>query len=167
MIIFDLECDAGHVFEAWFGSSDDFADQQQRGLLACPPCQSPKVHKAVMAPRVGRKGNQGESQRPTEGQRPAATPSAAGAVATSAAGAAPAEMKAFLRALADTQAKLLAKSNYVGARFADEARDMHLGDAEMRPIHGEATPEEAQELIEEGIPVTPLPFPVLPPEAEN
>jgi hypothetical protein len=143
MIIFDLKCaPQGHVFEAWFGSSEDFEAQKAGGLVSCPLCGSGQVDKAPMAPRVGAKGNQAE-------------------------GLPPEQMKALLGAMADAQKKMLETSEHVGPRFADEARAIHLGEAEARAIHGQATPKQADELRDEGIPVAPLPFPVIPPEDEN
>jgi hypothetical protein len=131
-----------HVFEAWFGSSEEFEAQKARGLVSCPLCGSGEVDKAPMAPRVGAKGNQAE-------------------------GLPPAQMKALLGAMADAQKQMLEKSEHVGPRFADEARAIHLGEAEARAIHGQATPKQADELRDEGIPVAPLPFPVILPEDEN
>jgi hypothetical protein len=143
MIVFDLRCaPQGHVFEAWFGSNEDFEAQQERGLVACPICGVAAVDKAPMAPRVGAKGNQG-------GALPAAA------------------VKAALAGIAEAQNKLLEKSEHVGDRFPDEARAIHLGEAEARAIHGQATPEQADDLREEGIPVAPLPLPVVPPETKN
>lgn len=142
MIVFDLRCDGGHVFESWFGSSADYADQKERGLVRCPLCDSASVEKAVMAPNVAAKGN----QRTTTSADP---------------------MKAALAALAKAQEKALEGSEWVGSRFADRARAMHLGEEATAPIHGQATPQEARALIEEGIPVAPLPLPVVPPSARN
>ncbi|MCG7348653.1 DUF1178 family protein [Sphingomonas sp. ACRSK] len=142
MIVFDLRCDGGHVFESWFGSSADYADQKERGLVRCPLCDSASVEKAVMAPNVAAKGNQ-----------------------RTAAGADP--MKAALAALAKAQEKALEGSEWVGSRFADRARAMHLGEEATAPIHGQATPQEARALVEEGVPVAPLPLPVVPPSARN
>jgi len=143
MIIFDLKCTPhGHVFEAWFGSSEDFEDQRARGLVSCPVCGSGDIAKAPMAPAVGAKGNRAE-------------------------GPPPGQVKAMLGAMADAQRKMLESSEHVGPRFADEARAIHLGEAEARAIHGQATPGQADELRDEGIPVAPLPFPVVPPEDEN
>jgi hypothetical protein len=150
MIVFDLKClDEGHVFEAWFGSSGDYDDQRERGLLQCPLCGTADVEKAVMAPRLGAKGNQGSM--------PAADEE----------GPEPEALKAMLAAAAAAQKKLLMQSSYVGDRFADEARAIHLGEAEARAIHGRATRAEAKNLIDEGIEVAPLPFPVLEPGKEN
>lgn len=153
MIIFDLKCGAGgHVFEGWFGSSADYEEQQARGLVSCPLCGSTEVDKAVMAPAVPAKGNRR---------------TAAGAGATDLVTAAPAEVKAMLAAAALVQKKLLAGSESVGSRFADEARAIHLGEADARPIHGRATPDEALALAEEGVEFAPLPFPVPDASEEN
>jgi len=143
MIIFDLKCAPhGHVFEAWFGSSEDFEAQRTRGLVACPICGSAEVDKAPMAPRVGAKGDRGGELAPDA-------------------------VKAALAGMAEAQKKMLEQSEHVGDRFPDEARAIHLGEAEGRAIHGRATPQQAEDLRDEGIPVAPLPFPVVPPESEN
>jgi hypothetical protein len=144
VIVFDLKCAAAHVFEAWFGSSDDYEDQRARRLVACPLCGNCEVTKAVMAPRLG-----------SGVVEPATSPVAAAPTD---------EAKAAMAALARLQAKLLARSEWVGPRFAAEARAMHHGEADARQIHGQATPAEAAALAEEGVPLLPLPLPVLPPE---
>ena len=152
MIVFDLRCGRrGHVFEAWFGSSADYEDQKARGLVNCPMCGSADVGKAIMAPAIPAKGN-----------KRAGPDRAADLFA-----AAPAEVKAVLAAAAAVQKKLIAGSESVGARFADEARAIHLGEAEPRPIHGRATPDEARALAEEGVDFAPLPFPVPDAAEEN
>ena len=153
MIVFDLRCGRDHVFEAWFGSTDDYEGQRNRGLVSCPLCGSGEVAKAVMAPAVGAKGNRLLAPAPAAGKP---VPMRAGPPA-------PAEMKAMLTALAKAQAKALEGSEHVGRRFAEEARAIHDGDAPDRIIHGETTPAEARALIEDGVPVSPLPFPVVPP----
>lgn len=151
MIIFDLKCaPAGHVFEAWFGSSADYQAQKARGLVSCPLCGSAAIAKAPMAPAVGAKGNA------------AAAPSAPELFSGN-----PEQMKAMLAAAAALQKKMLESSEGVGDRFADEARAIHLGEAEARAIHGRATREQAESLMDDGIPVAPLPFPVPDPGAEN
>ena len=153
MIVFDLICrPEGHVFEAWFGSSGDYEDQKSRGLVECPLCGAEEVEKAVMAPRVGPKGN----------QRLPGARAASDLVSSD-----PEGVKRMLAAMAAAQKKILEKSEYVGARFADEARAIHIGDAEDRPIHGRATPQQTESLVEEGIAVAPLPFPVIEPGEEN
>jgi hypothetical protein len=141
VIIFDLKCGGqGHVFEAWFGSSEDYEAQAARGLVSCPICGASDVDKAPMAPRVGAKGNQGVP---------------------------PEAVKAALAGMAEAQKKMLEKSEHVGDRFPDEARAIHLGDAEARAIHGRASPADAADLRDEGVPIAPLPFPVPDPGTEN
>ncbi|PZU10221.1 DUF1178 family protein [Sphingomonas sp.] len=161
MIVFDLRCGGGHVFEAWFGSTGDYEGQRARGLVSCPMCGSGEVDKAVMAPNVGPKGNQLPAAA-----RPAGLPSQAASPGAAVQGGmpAPAEMKALLTALAEAQTRMLEGSEHVGRRFAEEARAIHDGDAPERIIHGEATAEEAKALAEDGVPVAHLPFPVVPPE---
>ena len=140
MIVFDLVCmGQGHVFEAWFGSSADYEAQQARGLVSCPICNA-AAEKAPMAPRVAAKSN--------------AAPSSS-------------EVKTMMAKLASMQKEMLADSEHVGDRFPDEARAIHLGEAEARSIHGRATPNEAKSLAEDGVPVSPLPFPVVDPDTEN
>lgn len=141
MIVFDLRCAGqGHIFEGWFGSSEDYESQRTRRLVSCPVCGASEVEKAPMAPRVGAKGN-----RAPDADR----------------------MKTVMAEMAALQKKMLESSDDVGDRFPDEARAIHLGEAEARAIHGRASRAEAKDLIDEGIPVTPLPFPVPGPEETN
>jgi hypothetical protein len=142
MIVFDLRCAQAHVFEAWFGSGDDYDAQRARGLVACPICGDREVTKAAMAPAVPAKGNRAPAAGPA--QPVAAHP--------------PEMVKAMLAAMAEVQAKVEANCDYVGDRFADEARAIHHGESERRGIYGEATPEQAVALKEEGIEVAALPF---------
>ena len=155
MIYFDLKCGAGHVFESWFGSSAAYEDQRAAAMIACPMCGDTQVAKAVMAPNVAAKGNQRAEARP------------AAAPAPPMAEPPPEVVKAAMAELARLQAKALEGSQWVGGSFAKRARAMHEGEEEHAPIHGQATPEQALELIEDGITVSPLPFPVVPPEARN
>jgi hypothetical protein len=155
MIVFDLTCDSGHRFEGWFGSSDDYAGQRARGLVSCPQCGSAAVDKAPMAPAVPRKG----TSRPAAPAHPAKQPMARGAM--------PPEVTEALGKLAEAQAKALRDSRWVGDAFAEKTRAMHYGEQDPETIHGQASPEEAQALFEEGIPVAPLPFPVAPPDELN
>lgn len=141
MIVFDLRCDAGHVFEAWFGSSGAYDEQRAAGRLACPICGSAAVGKAAMAPAVGAKGNRN-------------APS-------------PAAVREAMRRLAAEQKKALASSEWVGAAFASRARAMHAGEEQSATIHGQATVAEAKALADEGVPVMPLPLPVTPPDQVN
>lgn len=159
MIVFDLACkDARHVFEIWFGSSADYEDQKARGLVSCPYCGSTQVDKAVMAPNVGAKGNSRNVPSVVED---------AGSVSAAANMPTPAQFKEMVAKLAEAQARMLEKSDYVGTNFAEEARSMHLGEQESRPIHGQTSADEARALIEEGVPVAPLLLPVRPPKSEN
>jgi len=146
MIVFDLACGQGHVFEAWFGSSIDYESQRENGLVSCPICGAREVGKAVMAPNVGAKGN----------RIPAVVPMRSGPPA-------PADLKAALAALA----RALEGSEHVGVRFAAEARAIHDGEAPERAIHGQATVEEAKALVDDGVPVVPLPLPIVPPEVSH
>lgn len=144
MIVFDLRCARAHVFEAWFGSSSDFADQRARGLIACPVCDDTSIEKAAMAPAVPAKGNQ----------------RTAGSAAMAAGD--PEAVKAMLKTLAELQKSMIVKSEYVGGRFADEARAIHHGESDARGIYGETSPAEAVALRDEGISAMPLLFPVRP-----
>jgi hypothetical protein len=156
MIVFDLCCSAGdHRFEAWFASSESFADQQRRGLIACPVCGDADVRKAVMAPRVGAKSNQ------MTGGAPAPAPVADDS------GPGPEIVRKLLADLAAKQAEMLPRSRWVGREFADAARAMHEGRAAEDLIHGQASPEEAQALRDDGIAAIPLLVPFVPPEAAN
>ena len=152
MIVFDLKCGDGHVFEAWFGSSAAWEEQREAGLVTCPICGNGEVAKAVMAPNVGAKSN----------SRTAGPPAAPSGEAPP-----PEVVKAAMEMIASAQAKMLETSQWVGTAFADKARAMHLGDEPAAQIHGQATPEQAQELVEEGVPVAPLLVPVVPPERRN
>ena len=154
MIVFDLVCrTGGHRFEGWFASSAAFDDQAARGLIACPDCGSAEVEKALMAPSLGRKGNQ-----ITASAQPAKSPMASGL---------PAPLQKALGKLAALQAQALKGSTWVGDGFADQSRAMHYGERDAETIHGQATVAEAQALSEEGIAIMPLPFPIPPPEDVN
>lgn len=154
MIVFDLECSGGHRFEGWFGSSEDFAQQQERGLLTCPQCGDGDVLKAPMAANLGRKGNQ-------RSEVAAAKPQAMSK------GALPPEAAKVMQAMAAMQTEALKSSKWVGESFAEDARAMHYGEREVEQIHGQATAAEARSLLDEGIEVAPLPFPVAPPDETN
>lgn len=163
MIVYDLECRAGqHRFEGWFASSDDFTSQQGRGLVSCPFCDSSDVVKAVQAPNVARKGNQLPDV-------PAAVKPRAPAPAsvTNAGPPIPPEAVELFRVIATAQAEALKTSRYVGDAFADTARAIHYGEQDAEPIHGQATPDEARELFEEGVEIAPVLFPVVPPSEAN
>src|SRR3546814_49456 len=173
MIVFELKCyDRGHVFEGWFGSSADYEKQRASGMIACPVCGDTQVRKAVMSPAVSAKSNQrdtGASIPTSERQVPASAPVVEGrGIALSNSSAAEmVRMRALISALAETQAKILEKSEWVGRDFADRARAMHYGEESQKQIHGEVPADEARELLEEGIEVAPLPLPFVPPEVQN
>lgn len=168
MIVFDLECHNGsHRFEGWFRSSDDFARQQERGLVACPECGSTDVVKAVQAPRLSRKGNQIAVPATTRAAPDLPAPHAGPGPGSVANAPLPPKVLEMMHQLARMQVEALKTSTYVGETFAEDARAMHYGEREVEPIHGQATVEEAKELIEEGIAVMPLPFPVVPPDQAN
>lgn len=165
MIVFDLSCEHGHAFEGWFGSSADFASQKERGLLCCPQCGSPEVAKAPMAPAVPRKGNQLAASK---GDQPAEVHAAHGGEGQAVSNAPmPPEVQAALEKLAEAQAKALKQSKWVGDKFAENARAMHYGEQKVEAIHGETSVEEAERLLEEGIEVAPLPFPISRPDELN
>ena len=162
MIVFDLECSGGaHRFEGWFKSSDDFARQQQRGLVACPQCGSAEVAKAPMAPRLARKGNQ------VVAPAPAATTEAPAMQPVMASPKLPPEAVAMMHALAAMQAEAIKDSQWVGDKFAEESRAMHYGERDAATIHGQASREEAEELWDEGIRIAPLLIPIAPPDEVN
>ncbi|RQO82028.1 DUF1178 family protein [Acidovorax sp. FJL06] len=157
MKVLDLQCRQGHVFEGWFGSEDDFQGQKQRGLVQCPLCGDDHIEKRLSAPRL----NLG-ARAPAATEAPA--PAQAAATAGGAQGATPSEaallppaLQAAWLALAR---KVVANTEDVGARFAQEARRMHHGEVQERAIRGQATADEAVQLLEEGIAVVPLPLPV-------
>lgn len=137
MIRFSLSCEHSHDFEGWFRSNEDFDVQRKRSLVECPVCGSHKVEKALMAPAVstGRKREK-VALAMNEQQR-----------------AAMAQLKALT-------AKIRENADYVGDKFAEEARKIHFGESDPRGIYGEATPEEAKGLAEDGVAF--MPIPVLP-----
>ncbi len=158
MIVFDLKCAReGHVFEGWFSSTEDFAGQKERGLLVCPMCGDAQVEKAVMAPAVSAKGNRRPDPVVTKARHQVPVSTGGDSEKTA----------VLMQALAKAQAEALAGSEWVGRKFADKARAMHYGEVDAKPIHGEVAAEEARSLVEEGVEVAPLIFPVVPPEAQN
>ena len=148
MIRYNLRCERNHTFESWFQSSSAYEAQEKRKLVNCPVCGSAKVERAIMAPQiVSKKGRDVAVPAPaaTEVAAPASTPLMM---------AQERELRAKLKELRD---HIVKNADNVGERFPNEARKMHYGDIEHRPIYGEASPEEARSLIEEGVEVSPLP----------
>ena len=158
MIKYALACAAGHSFESWFSSSEDFDAQGARGLVTCPYCGTTKVAKQIMAPSVARRDRDPEPPRaPAPG--PASAPAPALPVP-----AAPAPValvsqadEQLREAVRQLRAFVSANAEDVGRSFAEEARRIHDGDAPERFIVGEATGEEVAELLDDGIPIQPLP----------
>jgi hypothetical protein len=154
MIRYALRCEHDHTFESWFQDSAAYESQAKRKLVSCPVCDSVKVEKAIMAPRiVGKKGRQRAEPVPTPTETPA-VPDAPAAASTPLMMAQERELRAKLKELRD---HIVKNADNVGERFPNEARAMHYGDKEHRPIYGEASPDEAKALVEEGIEVSPLP----------
>jgi hypothetical protein len=153
MIRYALRCDRDHAFESWFQSSSAYDSQVKRKLVTCPICGSAKVEKAIMAPRIVGKKGRGRATPPPEATA-APTPEAAPSGPTSLLMAQERELRTKLKELRD---HIVKNADNVGERFPNEARAMHYGDKEHRPIYGEASPEEAKSLIDEGIEVSPLP----------
>lgn len=133
MIKYALQCDRDHGFEGWFGSSADFDDQAERGLVECPFCASRAVRKAIMAPAVSGTKMRGEAALPAQAQT------------------------MVMEAMSQVRAHVEKNFDYVGDRFAREARDIHEGRSEERGIYGEAKPHEVKALAEDGIKVAALP----------
>jgi hypothetical protein len=149
MIRYSLRCDRGHEFESWFQSSSAYEQQEKRKLVNCPACGSDKVERAIMAPQiVSKKG------RETPPPAPAASTDVTAPASTPLMMAQERELRAKLKELRD---HIVKNADNVGERFPTEARKMHYGDIEHRPIYGEASPDEARALIEEGVEVSPLP----------
>ncbi|MEM6681883.1 MAG: DUF1178 family protein [Pseudomonadota bacterium] len=164
MIAFDLRCQHGHVFEAWFGSSKDYDAQKQNGLLSCPICGDTTISKAIMAPNVGRKGNQAAPVKPAAAPAPVQQPTAPVPAAMPAPPLPPEVAEKLMNVAAQVKEHVEKNCDYVGKDFAEEARKIHYGETDERGIYGEATPDEAEELIEEGVDVVALPF-VRPPNS--
>lgn len=134
MIRYALVCDAGHGFEAWFSTSESYAEQSSQGLVECPFCASREVRKQIMAPAVAG----------TKKSMPSRD-------------AAPQMQTMVMEAMRHVRAHVEENFDYVGDAFAREARAIHEGEAEHRDIFGEATPAEVRALKEDGVPVAPLP----------
>jgi hypothetical protein len=151
MIRYNLRCERGHAFESWFQSSSAYESQEKRKLVNCPSCGSAKVERAIMAPQiVSKKGRQELAPAPA----PAASTEVTAPASTPLMMAQERELRAKLKELRD---HIVKNADNVGERFPNEARKMHYGDIEHRPIYGEASPEEARSLIDEGVEVSPLP----------
>jgi hypothetical protein len=170
MIKYSLRCERGHAFDSWFQDSASFDKQAKRGLVSCPMCESVKVEKSIMAPQIPRKGRTAEQrageekvQRAAARQKKAEGVTAAAAVPATTPAAEPllmAQEKELLAKLKELRDHIKANADNVGDQFPEQARKMHYGEIEHRPIYGDASPTEAKALIEEGVEV--MPMPVLP-----
>jgi hypothetical protein len=155
MIRYALACDQGHAFESWFQSSAAYDKQVKRGLVTCPVCNSAKVEKTIMAPRLSGAKKRGDAPAPAPVPAPDASarlPDAPAPVAM----VSPQEHE-FRKKLKELREHLTKNADYVGQKFPEEARKMHYGEIEHRSIYGEASPDQAKELHEEGIEFHPLP----------
>ena len=157
MIRYSLRCDGGHEFESWFQSSSAYDSQIRRKLVNCPVCDSVKVEKAIMAPRIVGKKGRGRAPEPAEVAASAVPAETAPSVDTSPTPLLLAQERELRAKLKELRDHIVKTADNVGDSFPEEARKMHYGDIEHRPIYGEASPTEAKALIEEGIEVAPLP----------
>ncbi len=141
MIKYNLQCAKEHGFEAWFDNIDSFESQRENGLLRCPSCNSAKVERAIMAPAIPKKSNASRSA-PTAPE--------------------PSSVMQMMQKMKD---HVTENFDYVGDQFAEEARAIYYGEKEDRDIYGETSLDDARALVEEGVPVAPLPL--LPDRAKN
>ncbi|RJP71068.1 MAG: DUF1178 family protein [Comamonadaceae bacterium] len=147
MKVLNLQCAHQHEFEGWFGSEDDFASQLARGLVSCPLCGDARIEKKLSAPRLNLRTGRGEEAAPAAGTTVALSNHAMNP-----------ELASLQARMLQALREVVANTEDVGERFADEARAMHHGEAAHRQIRGQASPQEALELMEEGIDVIALPM---------
>ena len=131
MIKYNLKCDNNHNFDAWFSDSSNFEEQNKKNLIFCPKCNSTKIEKNIMAPNIGSKKQSYTNALKTE--------------------------KNYEKIIKNVRKHVEKNFEYVGDKFADEARAIHYGEKEEREIYGETSAEEAVDLIEEGVNVSPIP----------
>jgi hypothetical protein len=154
MIHYQLQCSQSHAFDGWFQDSAGFERQAARGLLECPICGDVKVERALMAPALPRKANALPAPAaPTPPPEKATPVAVAGSPGVSA--PVPAQVRAMLQKLREAVEQ---HCDYVGETFAEEARRIHRGETEARGIYGEASPEEAEALADEGIDIASIPW---------
>ena len=144
MIRYALVCDGAHEFESWFPGAAAYEQQIKRGMVICPVCNSAKVSKAIMAPNVARKDRETLIEPPTPAPQQVALIDE--------------KMQALRAMMREMRAKILESTTDVGASFPEEARKIHDGEAEARPIRGEASWDDARALSEEGIEIMPIPM---------
>ncbi|MFP6713204.1 MAG: DUF1178 family protein [Rhodospirillales bacterium] len=146
MILYDLRCSQGHKFEAWFKDSGSYDKQAKRGDVECPVCSDTSVEKAIMAPRLSSSTRKKGLEHDTPISRGPHSDERASEVA-----------REILDVVGKVQRHVEENCDYVGDKFADEARAIHHGDSEERGIYGEATKSEVEDLLDEDIPVMPVP----------
>jgi hypothetical protein len=151
MIRYNLRCERDHAFESWFQSSAAYETQEKRKLVNCPVCGSAKVERAIMAPQIV------SNKKSRDVALPAPATTAAEVTAPASTPLMMAQERELRAKLKELRDHIVKNADNVGERFPNEARKMHYGDIEHRPIYGEASPEEARSLIEEGVEVSPLP----------
>jgi len=156
MLVLNLSCTHGHGFEGWFGSGVDYESQQQRKLLSCPICGNEQITRLPSAPRLNVSHLRGGARPPEPEDAPAAKPATATAVAAPAAPMNEQLQAQWLQAVAH----VIKNTEDVGDQFAEEARRIHYGEAELRGIRGSATADDTAALLDEGIEVAQLPLPV-------
>ncbi len=153
MIHYSLRCERGHAFESWFQSSAAYESQEKRKLVSCPSCGSVKVERAIMAPQIiSKKGREAAVPMPVASAAPSEV------IATGSTPLLMAQERELRTKLKELRDHIVKNADNVGERFPNEARKMHYGDIEHRPIYGEASPDEARALIDEGVEVSPLPI---------
>lgn len=155
MIHYQLHCDQYHEFDGWFASSAAFEEQQKRGLISCPFCSGTKIHRALMAPALGRKANRSPEPASHNSALAAEVQPQVPTSLTFQGGEASAHLAELVQKM---RHEIEMHCDYVGNDFAEEARKIHYGETDARGIYGEATIDEAQELVEEGIEVAALPW---------
>lgn len=161
MILYRLRCSKGHEFESWFKDSKTYERQEKKSLVGCAVCGDAKVTRAIMAPRLGTKGNKTKTGAPEPVSAPPAppAPSPDQVQAQQTMAALARQMPKELReALVKVRAEVEKNCEHVGDKFAEEARKIHYGESDKRGIYGETTDEEAEALAEEGIEFGRLPW---------
>lgn len=148
MIRYALICDNAHAFESWFSTSAGFEDQVKRGLVTCPVCNSARVERAIMAPNVARTDLGPKAPAPTS-SAPSPAPAPVALMSE--------KEKAFREMVTALHRHVRDNAEHVGERFAEEALKIHHGETEERAIYGDATPDDARMLHEEGVEFLPLP----------
>jgi hypothetical protein len=158
MIRYALQCEHGHAFESWFPNSAAYDKQAKRNLVACPVCGSAKVEKAIMAPRLAHPEAVEPATVPQPAMPPMPAPSSTPGPAKQPVAIMSPHEHELRKKLKELREHITKNADYVGPRFPEQARKIHYGEIEHRSIYGEASPDEAKELHEEGIEFHPLPI---------